>query len=154
MNTYTVSFFGHREIENSLETEKRLEVIIADILQKNEYVEFLVGREGDFDILVSSVIKRTIDKNGNDKAAMVLVLPYLKSEYVKNEKSFLEYYNEVEICEESSKAYYKSAIQIRNKCMVNRSDLVVYYIRHKNSGAYSTICYAQKQNCRIINVAE
>jgi hypothetical protein len=38
--------------------------------------------------------------------------------------------------------------------MIDRSDLVVCWIQHKSGGAYKTIQYAEKQNRRIINLAE
>ena len=53
------------------------------------------------------------------------MLPYLSAEYEKNEEAFQEYYDEVEICQSSSAAHFKAAIQVRNREMVDRSDLVV-----------------------------
>lgn len=58
MEIYTVSFFGHRKIDNALQIETKLEEIITNLIQTKEYVEFLVGREGEFDILASSVVKK------------------------------------------------------------------------------------------------
>lgn len=71
----------------------------------------------------------------------------------KNEDNFYEYYDEIEICEESSRAHFKSAIQIRNRYMVDRADLVICYIDHENGGAYQTVKYAEKQGKKIINIA-
>ncbi len=78
----------------------------------------------------------------------------MKSEYRDNEKSYLKYYGEVEICSESAEAHPKSAIQVRNRNIVDRSDLVVCYIQHKNGGAYKTIQYAKKQGKKIENLAD
>ena len=58
MDIYTVSFFGHREIENALDVERKLEAKITKLIQTKQYIEFLVGREGEFDILAASVVKR------------------------------------------------------------------------------------------------
>ena len=58
MSQYTVSFFGHRVIADPLMIEQRLETLIRKLLKEKEYVEFLVGRDGEFDQLVSSVIRR------------------------------------------------------------------------------------------------
>ena len=44
MDTYTVCFFGHREIDNPLEVEEQLYDIVLHLLESKEYVEFLVGR--------------------------------------------------------------------------------------------------------------
>ena len=53
LNTFTVSFFGHRVIEDPLRIEQHLETLIRKLLQEKEYVEFLVGRDGEFDQIVS-----------------------------------------------------------------------------------------------------
>ena len=37
----------------------------------------------------------------------------MKAEYRDNEQSYLDYYDEVEICADSSKVHCKSAIQVR-----------------------------------------
>ena len=85
-------------------------------------------------------------------ARLVLVLPYMRAEYRNNEKSYLDYYDEVEICEESAKAHYKSAIQVRNRNMVDRSDLVVCCIQHKSGGAYKTVRYARREGKVVVNI--
>ncbi len=150
MNVYTVSFFGHREIDNFNETAEKLTDIIRDIIKNNDYVKFLLGRNGEFDWLASSVISRVT--HGYQNSYTVLVLPYMKASYRDHKNNFECCYNEVEICTESSSAHYKSAIQICNRNMVDRSDLVVCCIQHKSGGAYKTVQYAVRQNKKIINV--
>ena len=54
MCIYTISFFGHRVIEDPLLIEQRLETLIRKLLKEKEYVEFLVGRDGEFDQLPQS----------------------------------------------------------------------------------------------------
>ena len=58
MNLFAVSFFGHREIDDPFVIERQLESIIRELLLTKEYVEFLVGRDGEFDQLVSSTVRR------------------------------------------------------------------------------------------------
>ena len=48
----------------------------------------------------------------------------------------------------------KVAIQVRNRSMIDRADLVVCCIQHKSGGAYRTILYAEKQGKKIVNLAE
>ena len=81
-----------------------------------------------------------------------MTLPYLKAEYRDNEKDYLNYYDEVEVCKESSAAHYKSAIQVRNRSLVDRSDLVICCIQHDYGGAYATVKYAEKCGKRIVNL--
>ncbi len=154
MDVFTVSFFGHREVERATEIEERLEKLLHDLIIQKEYVELLIGRDGDFDLIASSLIKRAIKATGYGNTCFTLVLPYVKAEYRDNEENYLKYYDEVEICAESAKAHYKSAIQIRNRSMVDRSDLVVCCIQHRKGGAYQTVRYAEKQGKEIINLAE
>ena len=141
MNIYTVSFFGHRTIDCGTEIEYRLDKLLHDLITQKEYIDFLIGRDGEFDLLASAAIKRAIR-------------PYMKAEYRDNEKEYLDYYDEVEICSESAEAHPKSAIQIRNRSIVDRSDLVICCIRRKVGGAYKTIQYARKQGKKVIDLAE
>ncbi len=105
-------------------------------------------------MLASSAIQRAIRNYAYGNTHFNLVLPYMKVEYSDKEKSYFEYYDEVEICSESAEAHPKSAIQVRNRNIVDRSDLVVCCIQHKNGRAYKTIQYAKKQGKKIVNLAE
>jgi hypothetical protein len=150
MKIYTVSLFGHREISRSFLVEERLEKVVKELISQKEYVEFLVGRDGEFDLLAASVIHRIEREYGYGNSSLILILLYMKAEYRDNEQNFLNYYDEVEVCAKSSSAHFKTAIKIRNQSMVDRSDLVVCYIEHKSGGAYNAVKYA-KQNCVDIN---
>ena len=152
MNTFTVSFFGHRRIENALEIENRLEQLIRTLLWEHEYIEFLVGRDGEFDQLVSSTICRFKRQYRSDNSAHIWVLPYLTAEFRDNEESFRDYYDEIEICEAAAGSHYKNAHQTRNRAMVDRSDLVVLCIQHESGGAWQTMKYAKKQGVPCINL--
>jgi len=150
MDIYTISFFGHREIENSLEVERKLEAKISELIHTKQYVEFLVGREGEFDILAASVVKRVKKQMDYGNCSLIWILPYMKAEFRDNEKEYLDYYDGVEICDQSAKAHYKSAMQIRNRAMVNRSDLVICCIQRKSGGAYKTVQYAESIGKQIL----
>ena len=152
MEPFTISFFGHRRIENLVSAESKLIRIVRDLLKSKTYVEFLVGRSGDFDQLVSSVVRRTKREYRADNSSLVLVLPYVTAECRDNEEAFLEYYDEVEICEESAFAHFKRAIRIRNCSMIEKSDLVVCYVEHSSGGAYQAMKYAKKNHKQIYNL--
>ena len=154
MNIFTVSFFGHRIIDNPFLLEQKLEDLIRELLCSKEYVEFLVGRDGEFDQIVSSTVRRCKRSVRDDNSALVLVMPYATAEYLNNEQSFHDYYDEVEICAEAAERHFKSAHQIRNRSMVDRSDLVVFYVEHSSGGAYQTMQYAKKVNANIVNFKE
>ena len=155
LETYTVSFFGHRDIYCNIRLiEDTVEEIARQLINTKPYVEFLMGRDGEFDILTTSVIKRTQKAVGHDNNALVWVLPYPTADFQNNADNYEEYYDEIEICEESAAAHFKSAFQIRNRSIIDRSDLCVFYVERKSGGAYQTMQYAIKQGKKVINLAE
>lgn len=115
MDPFTVSFFGHRRLEHPIAVEQALEQIIRQLLTEKEYVEFLVGRNGDFDQLVSSTVRRCKRETRDDNSALVLVLPYLTAEVRDNEASFADYYDEIEVCPNAAAGHFKAAYQVRNR---------------------------------------
>ncbi len=151
---YTVCFFGHRRIDGFLTVEQTIEEVIEKILTHHEYLEFLVGRDGEFDQIVTSAILRYRKRIDTANCSLVWVMPYIKADYVHNQESYDNYYDSVEICEQSSKEHQKSSIQVRNRAMIDRSDLCVFYVKEKSGGAYQTMRYAVKRGATIINLAD
>ena len=154
MRIYSVAFFGHRYIDNIIKVERLLEEQIRTLLDEKEYMDFLVGRNGDFDQCASSSVRRIRKNYRDDNSALVLVLPYPTAEYLNNKNHFHEYYTDVEISHAASVAYPKSAIQIRNREMVDRADLIICYIKHAKGGAWQAVQYAKKKEKAVINLYE
>ncbi len=161
MDIYTVSFFGHRRIGSEVVAlEGRLEVEIRSLLDSKPYVELLVGRNGDFDLLISSVIHRLKRTYRDDNSSHIWVMPYLTADYRDNEESYWDYYDSVEICEAG--AHFNNAFKARNYAMIDRSDLVICYVKESGrkenarkgtSGAYEAMRYARKKGVLCINLA-
>lgn len=148
---YTVSLFGHRTIENYLTIESKLYELLRIVMQKNNReLEFLVGRNGDFDLMAASVIRKLKKETGNDNIYLTLVLPYETAELRNNTEAFESYYDSIEISEATQN--FKYAIVARNRDMVDRADLVVVYVKHESGGAYQSLKYAEKNEKRIINL--
>ena len=154
LDIFTVAFLGHRYIDNPLKVEELLEEQIRKLINEKEYVDFVVGRNGEFDQCVSSTVLRVRKNVRDDNSALVLMLPYPTAEYLNNEEYFHDYYTNVEISYSASVAHPKSAIQIRNREMVDRADLVIYYVEHNEGGAWQTVQYAIRQGKTVINLAE
>lgn len=153
LNIYTVSFFGHQQIDNFTVAEQRLEKLIRELIATKEYVEFLVGRNGEFDQMVASTVLRIRRMLRDDNSALVLVLPYPTAEFLNNQTAFENYYTNIEVSDAAAKDHFRSAIQTRNREMVDRSDLVVCCIERKKGGAYQTVQYAKKMEKHIVNVS-
>ena len=113
-------------------------------------MEFFIGRDGDFDLLMASVIQKAKKHVGSENSSMIWVLPYLTADFQKNENEYYQYYNDIEVCEESAAAHPKSAFKIRNRSMIDRADLVVFYMEHESGGNYEAWKYAKECGKTII----
>lgn len=149
MQTYTVSLFGHRRIDKFHKLDGILEKTVKELISSNEFVEFLIGRNGDFDEYAASVIKRVQKCMGKERCALTLVLPYT----VTDIEYYQDYYDSVIIPEELYGVYPKSAIAKRNKFMVDRSDLVVIWCERGSGGAYEAEKYARVQGKRVLSLS-
>ena len=114
---------------------------------------FSSAERGEFDILAASVIKSIMRNRDDGKCSLTLVVPYMRANFEKNQLEYEEYYDSVELCEESAAAHPKAAIQIRNRAMVDHSDLCIFYVTHPSGGAYQTLKYAESINRTILRIS-
>ena len=150
MDIFRIAFFGHREVWNIRELETKLSVIIKRIMDTHTYIEFYIGRNGEFDEFTASVIKRLKKEREMSYNILILVLPYT----VKDMEYYEKYYDEMIIPESIGKAHYKNAITLRNRWMVDQADLVIVNVERQSGGAYTAMRYAEKQNKQVINLNE
>lgn len=150
----TVSFFGHRDVteEETARFEAKLDDILAQFFCCGRDVDFLIGKNGNFDLYVASRIRLAKKRYGLETCALCLVMPYVTAELRKKGLSMYDDYDEVLICGEAAEGHYKSAYQTRNKRMVDRSDYVICYINHPSGGAQTTIEYALRKGKKVINL--
>ena len=149
MDAFVVSLFGHREIEDLRKLEDKLTPIIKELVRTKMYVVFLIGRNGEFDECAASILKRVRKESEEENSEIILVLPYTVADIEYYEK----YYDDIIIPDRLYSAHPKSAIILRNRWMIESSDLVVVYVEHKTGGAYTAMKYAEKLNKRIINIS-
>ena len=145
---YRVAFFGHRRIYNIREIEEKLVPILNELILTKEYVEFYIGRNGDFDEFVASVIKRVQKQLDRGNNVMILTLPYT----VKDIEYYADYYDEIVIPDAIGRAHPKAAITLRNRWMADTADLIIAYIEREEGGAYSAVKYAKKLNKKVVNI--
>ena len=151
---YTVCFFGHREIMDFYRAEASTEKLLRQLIYEKPYIEFLVGRDGDYDQIVSSTVRRLKRELSSETCWLTWVLPYMKAELQNNLPAFEAYYDSIEICESSSFLHPKAAFQARNRSLVDRSDLCVFYVEHRSGGAWNTMRYALQQKKQTANLAD
>ena len=78
-----------------------------------------------------------------------MILPYK----VTNIEFYEKYYDSVIIPDSVYGAYHKAAITIKNRWMVEKSDLVIGFVKSNKGGAYTAMKYAQKLDKKILNIA-
>lgn len=150
MKAFTCSFFGHRDFRGSSEHYSKLYSLVKELLQKHEYVDFLIGGNGEFDRFAASVVHSFKGEN----CSLTLVLPYLTADFSRNMAAYENYYDNIEIYERSACAHFKGAIGICNRYIADRSDLIICCIERDNGGAYSAVRYAVKSGKPVINLSE
>ena len=148
MKMLTVSLFGHRQVDDLRRLEERLYPILKNLIGATEYINFLIGRNGEFDEHIASVIKRVQKEIGQENSTVTLVLPYTVADLEYYEK----YYDDIIIPDEVYGAHPKSAITLRNQWMIEHSDLVIVYVARDRGGAFAAMNYAKKMNKGIINL--
>ena len=149
MDIYRVSFIGHRQVSSVAFVEDQVERIAVDLMRQKNFVEFYLGRNGEFDIAAASGIKRAQDRVGHEKSALILVLPYK----MKDLPYYQAFYDEVMLPVDPS-VHFKAAITKRNEWMIENTDLLISYITKSEGGAYTTYRYAQTKGLQICNLAE
>ena len=146
---FRVALFGHRYLDSLRIIEDRLTPIIKDLIWKKQFVEFYIGRNGEFDEFAASVIKRVRKDVDLSNMALILVLPYNSAKIEDYEK----YYDEITIPDVLWKMHPKGAIKAKNRWMVEQADLVIGYVEREEGGAYTALKYAKQLEKEIINIA-
>lgn len=148
MDIFTVSLFGHRRLDDLFRLKDQLVPIIKELIRTKVHVTFLIGRNGEFDEYAASAIKHAQKEIGHENSELALVLPYT----VAGLEDYETYYDTIIIPESVHGAHPKAAITLKNRWMVERSDLVIVYVERNVGGAYTAMKYANKLKKDVINL--
>ena len=157
MRLYTVSFFGQDKIEDYYMLKGTLYTTIRDIIDRYDFVEFILNYETDFDGLAADIIRDVRKVAGRDNSAMILFIPGETKVITQNRAYFERVYDEIEVCEQSLKVGKMKAVTVRNRTAIDRSDLCIFYAKeaHRNAGPFSmAMKYAKKSDCIIMDLYE
>ena len=149
MEDYKVALFGHRDLCEHRKLEKKIYPILEKLILEKTYVQFYIGRNGEFDIFTASIIRRAKKAFGYGNVDLTLALPYK----VKDIEFYANYYDSVIIPESIEKIHPKRAITMRNRWMVEQCNLVICFVNRDAGGAYTALEYATKLGKKIINLA-
>ena len=71
MDIFRVSFIGHRVVDEYRQVEEELDEVIELLHRKYGFIDFNVGRNGEFDELATQAVRR-FRKNGRSGASLRL----------------------------------------------------------------------------------
>ena len=137
------TFFGHRDTPPSVKPLLREE--LTDLIEHQGVNWFYVGNQGSFDRMVADLLKEIAD---TADIRYEIVLAYMP----KANDSFEETHTVLPDGIEAVPPRF--AIEYRNKWMIERSDIVVTYVRHSFGGAAKFKEYAKKKGKYIIEISE
>ena len=147
------TFAGHREVYQA-NIPEALDQALAEIIENDNSIRFLVGGMGEFDKMCASAVRRAKRKYPNTEISLELVLPYLTNDINEN-KSFYEMsYDNIIVPFELAGVHYKSVITKRNRWLVDNSDWLIAFVYRDFGGAYTTLRYAEKKGLQIVNLAK
>ncbi len=147
------TFFGHREVLQS-DIEARLDAEIERLLKTDNEFQFMTGGMGQYDNMAAKAVRAAKRRHPNKRITLVLVLPYMTNRLNTDKEYCKLYYDRVIIPEEADAAHYKAAIQIRNRWMADKADMVIAYVYRNFGGAFASIKYAEKRGKPVVNLAE
>lgn len=118
---------------------------------------FFTGMAMGYDIIAAETVL-LLKKSLKDKEIrLICVIPFKDQPQSFSEEWKERYNNVVEKADEViylSQEYHNGCFQVRNKYMIDNSDIVITWFDGKPGGTANTIKYAQKKNKRIVNLFE
>ena len=140
-----ITFCGHSDFSEQVGMRKQALEIIESV-SMGEAVDFYLGQYGNFDSFGFGVAKEYKATHSDSK--LIFVTPYLAKSYLSTRTNG---YDEV-IYPIEDNVPPRFAISYRNKWIVEKSDIVIAYVKRSSGGAYQTLKYAEKHNKKIFRL--
>ncbi len=150
VKAFSVCITGHRVVEKDI-TRGVVEKYLNDLVNHNFHT-FYVGMALGFDMLCFKILEKIRLKK---KIKIVACIPCPSQPDKFSDLQKEEYFRMVESADEKvvlSQSYTPSCMQRRNEYMVDKSGVVLAYLRRQKSGTANTVHYAQKKGVPIINI--
>ncbi len=150
MEKLSCAITGHRIVERDFDEQKLLKLLKEMI--EGGISTFYCGMALGFDsICLENLISLKKEKEIKIIACIPCVDQAEKFNSIQQEKYF--YY--LSKCDEKiilSNSYENGCMQKRNRYMVDKSDMLLAYLRYLKGGTLYTVKYAQKQGKKIIYI--
>ena len=142
----TCCFFGHKD--TPLNICEKLEAAIEELITEDGANRFLLGNQGNFDMITFNILRKM--KLKHPDISYCVVLAYMPTGKAAGS---LYDYGETLLPEGIESVHPRFALSWRNKWMINESDTVVAYVTRTWGGAAKYVEIAAKKRKNIINLA-
>lgn len=139
--------FGHRDVFEDISEKLNTSVVMAI---ENGCDTFITGGDGEFDKLFASAVRRAKEKH--PYITLELIKPYFSNNWNTQQEYFTSLYDAIVVPDELANIHFKRVITHRNRWMVDKSDIIIAYVRRWFGGAYTAVQYAQKQEKQIFYI--
>lgn len=144
-------FTGHRELDGSLD-EDLLKRVIVDLIKQGTQ-DFYFGMARGFDLIALQIAVQL--KNIYPNIRLHACMGYEDQLDHFNAHTRQEYLALLPYCEDTTSitTYYdKTCMLRRDRYMVDRSQVVICYLRKKSGGTYYTVQYAKSKSIPVIEL--
>ncbi len=153
---FACCFSGHRFVPGgyAVQLRKELALVVGELCEKG-YVTFLSGGALGFDLMAAEVVlemRRTFPG-----IRLVMALP-CKDQHEKWSKADKFRYERIILAADEvvylTEKYCTGCMHLRNKFLVDNSDVCVAYMTRRNGGTAYTVGYAEEKGRKVINLAQ
>ncbi len=162
--------FGHRMM--LMDIEKPLREVLERLVEERGVRVFYTGGMGEFDELFARTVRSM--KRECPSLRLVLVMPYLTRELSTGKQRYgaayggqiaratydgpchgwyEALYDEILIPVELDGVHPKAVIGLRNRWMVERSDIVIAALHRDFGGAAEAVRYAEKRGKEVVRIS-
>lgn len=154
MNNKSACFTGHRDIDpQDLPSikEKLREIIINCV--NDGFTDFYNGGARGFDLLAAEAVLEL--KKTYPSLRLHIIVPCSNQTRGWREEDVIRYENVTSLADEVkclSPVYFDGCMQVRNRYMVDNSELLIAYLERASGGSGYTVRYAEGQGKSVINI--
>lgn len=141
--------FGHRDLNKNIGDELRS--VLERLITEKQVETFYTGGMGNADAAFSSAVRCA--KREHPEIKLILVKPYFSNELNTNKEYYETAYDEIIIPNGLVDVHYKSAIEKRNRWMIEQSLFVISCVYKNYGGAYSAIRYAENNGKMVLHLS-
>lgn len=149
-------FSGHRFVPADCAPLLRKELVrVVEELCEKGYTRFLSGGALGFDTMAAEVVLEA--KRKFPEIGLVMVLPcrdqqekWSRADKQKYERILPEAEQVIYLTEK----YCTGCMHLRNKYLVDNSDVCIAYLTHRSGGTAHTVGYAEEKGIAVVNLAQ